>query len=98
MVVGVDLNHLLETQTLGNLLAHGRADQSLGIFRHKIDVFRGRKPRGADHIALVLAVFVVGDQDDLALSQVFERLLDGVVLLHKKASQISSRSGLRMPG
>ena len=55
----------------------GEADQAAPVQGHEVDhLGRGQLGR-ADEVALVLAVLVVGHDDDLAVAQVVDRLLDG---------------------
>src|SRR5258707_988157 len=50
-------------------------DQSAGILDHEIDRFRCDERRGANQVALVLPVFVVGDENHLPRPDVRNRLL-----------------------
>ena len=59
VVVGVDLYHLLETETECNLLTHRCADQALGVSCHEVDVLGRGKLCRADEVALVFAVRVI---------------------------------------
>ena len=78
MVIGVIGDHLLEAEPGRPFPRHGHADEALCVGGHEIDVGSGRKLGGADAVAFVLAVLVIGDDDDLAPLQcgdaVFNRI------------------------
>ena len=57
VVVGVDLYHLLETETECNLLTHRCADQALGVNGHEVDIFRGGELGGTDQVSLVCLLY-----------------------------------------
>ena len=80
VVVGVVGDHLGEAQAAAQLCAHRHADEPLSHARHEVHVLRRRELRGADEIALVLAIGVVGHQDDLSRAQVPQGLFNGVEL------------------
>ena len=81
MVVGVDLDHLFQPQPLRHCFAHRRADQALGICRHKVDILSGGKLGGTNHVAFVFAVGVIDGDDDAAGAQFIQRLFDRAILL-----------------
>ena len=81
VVVRVLRDHGRESQPVRHFRAHRRADQALGVRRHEIDVLLRRELGRADHVALVLAVGVVRDKDDLSFSELFDGLFDRVVLV-----------------
>ena len=76
VVVGVDLYHLLETETECNLLTHRCADQALGVSCHEVDVLGRGKLCRADEVALVLAVRVVDGEDEVSGAKLFERFFN----------------------
>ena len=76
-LLGVPLGHLGQAELVAALAGERQADQAPAVQGHEVDHL-GRDQLGrADEIALVLAVLVVGDDDDLAVAQVVDRLLDG---------------------
>ena len=77
VVVGVVLDHLLESELHGQFVAHRHTDESLRIARHEVDVLcRGVLGR-ADQVTFVLAVRVVDHEDDASGAQVVEGFRDG---------------------
>lgn len=87
VVVGVDLDHLLEAEVLWRPARSRRADEALGLRRHEVDVLSGRELRRADEVALVLAVGVVDDHDEMTGAQLLKSLLDrAVVCCHVNSS------------
>ena len=97
VVVRVDLDHLLQAQPAGHLLAHGGADQALSVHGHEIHVFRGGELGGADHVALVLPVRVVDGDDDVARPQLLQRFLYCAVLIFHISFLLRSRFPLKIP-
>ncbi len=61
----------------GALSCDGHADQAAPVGGHESDVFGGGQGGGAEQVALVLAAFVVGDNDYTPEFQLVEDLLDG---------------------
>ena len=89
VVVGVDLYHLLETETECNLLTHRCADQALGMGRHKVDVLGRGKLCRADEVVLVFAVRVINGEDEV---DVYKRQAQP---LRKRAEQADCRDIFR---
>ena len=76
-LLGVPLGHLRQAELVAALAGERQADQAAAVQRHEVDhLGRGQLGR-ADEVALVLAVLVVGHDDDLAVAQVVDGLLDG---------------------
>src|SRR6185295_3234846 len=74
---GVGLHHEGEVQGPAAFLGQGEADEAAAVLGHEVDG-RRRDFLGRDgEVALVLAVLVVADDDDLAPAEAFDRLLDG---------------------
>ena len=72
----VALGHRAQAELVGALLGEAEADQAARVRRHEVDRLGGRE-LGRDHeVALVLAVGVVDDDDEAALADVLDRLLD----------------------
>ena len=67
VVVGVISNHLWELQLFAQLHAHRHTDQAFAVHCHKVYVFSGGKLGGADKIAFVFPVSVIGYQNNFAL-------------------------------
>ena len=76
-LLGVALGHLRKAQLVAPLAGEREADEPAPVQGHEVDhLGRGELGR-TDEVALVLAVLVVGHDDDLAVPQVVDRLLDG---------------------
>ena len=75
MRLGVVLGHLGQPQGLATLGHEREADQAPGVRGHEIDHLGGDLLRGADQVALVLAVLVVRDDDELPRPDVRDPLL-----------------------
>ena len=73
--LGVVLGHLGQPQGLATLGHEREADQAPGVRRHEIDRLGGDLLRSADQVALVLAVLVVRDDDELPRPDVRDPLL-----------------------
>lgn len=79
-------DHGIEAEAFKLGLDGGGADQATGMADHGIDGFRGGAGGGHDHIALVFAVFVIGDDDQLALGDGVDGPFNGIkwILRHGK--------------
>ena len=73
----VVVGHRAQRELVGALLGQRQADQPARVRGHEVDRLGRRELRCDDEVALVLAVGVVHDDDELALTNVVERLLDG---------------------
>ena len=93
VVVGVVRHHLRQLQLAHVLLAHGHADEALRVACHEVDVLGRGVLRGADEVALVLAVGVVDDEDHLARLERLYRLGDGVVVGHDRSFSLKAVFG-----
>jgi hypothetical protein len=72
----VPLGHLGEPQLITSLAGERQADQSTPVQRHEVDHL-GRSQLGSAHeITLVLTIFVVGHDNDLAIAEIIDRLID----------------------
>ena len=80
MVVGVVGHHGVKLQACGDLSAHRHADEALGLARHEVDVGLRGILRGANEVALVLAVGVVNHHDAVAHLKLGDCLFNGVHL------------------
>ena len=76
-LLGVPLGHLRQAELVAALTGERQTDQPPPVQGHEIDHLGRGQLRGTDEIALVLAILVVGHDDDLAVSQVVDGLLDG---------------------
>ena len=74
MVVRVVGDHLADVELVEALAVNRRADESLGIRRHEVDVLRRDRRGGDDQVALVLAVLIVDDDDHLAVLDILDGL------------------------
>ena len=63
---GVLIDHQRNLELVEPLAGHRHADQPAAVFRHEVDRLRRHLLGGEGQIALVLAIFVVADDDDLA--------------------------------
>src|SRR5262245_7738125 len=73
----VVVRHRAQGELVGALLGQRQADQPACVRGHEVDRLGGRELGGNDEVALVLTVGIVDDDDELALADVFERLLYG---------------------
>ncbi|MCY1435457.1 hypothetical protein D9M71_515540 [compost metagenome] len=74
----VALHHQRQAETLAALAVHRHADQATGVLGHEVDVFGAHGLGGHDQVAFVLAVFVIHQDDHLALTNVLEQFFDAV--------------------
>ena len=72
----VVVGHRAQAELVGALLGQAEADQAARVRRHEVDRLGRRELRGDRQVALVLAVRVVDDDDDAALADLLDRLLD----------------------
>ena len=72
----VVLGHLAQAELVAALLGQAEADQAARVRGHEVDRLGRRELGGDDEVALVLAVGVVDDDDELAVADVLDRLLD----------------------
>ncbi len=75
--LGVLALHLLETQLVAPLVRQGETHPAASVGDHEIDHLGGDQLCRADQVALVLPVLVIGDDDEFAVPEVFDGLLDG---------------------
>src|SRR5262249_11154877 len=76
-VVLVDpvLGHERQTERVDAIARQGKADHPARLLDHEVDHFGRDQLRRANEIAFVLAIFVVGDDDELAVPDRLDRLL-----------------------
>ena len=65
----VDRDHRVEVEPPRDVAGKRRADDAAGVADEEGDLLRGGVDRGEDQVGLILAVVVVADDDDLALSE-----------------------------
>ncbi len=70
--------HQGQLEQLATLAAHRHADQATGVLGHEVDVFGLAALGGHDQVAFVLAVFVIHEDDHLALADVFNQFFDAI--------------------
>ena len=71
------VGHLAQAELVAALLGQAEADEAARVRDHEVDRL-GRGELGRDReVALVLAVLVVDDDDEAALADLLDRLLDG---------------------
>ena len=71
-------DHRRQVQPVGAVGGHRHADDAAGVADHEGHLFRRRLRRGHDQVALVLAVGVVDDDDELALGDGRDGRFDAV--------------------
>ena len=76
LALGVVRLHLAEVELAGALGGDRRADQARGVVEEERDLVGRRRLGRHDQVALVLAVLVVDDDDDLATTDRLDRVLD----------------------
>src|SRR5262249_42745150 len=69
-------DHHSDLELVETLAEHRHADQAAAILGHEVDCFGSRLVRGHDEVPLVLPVFVVDDEDDAALPDLLDGLVD----------------------
>src|SRR5207247_7734877 len=72
----VAIGHRAQAHLVAAFLGQAKADQAAAVRGHEVDRFGGRELCGDRQVALVLAVGRVHDDDELALADVLDRLLD----------------------
>ncbi len=75
VVVSVVVNHLGKLEFPADFFAHRHADKTFAMNRHKVDVFSRGKLCGADEIAFVFSVRIIGAENDFTLAQIFQGFL-----------------------
>ncbi len=70
--------HQRQFQGFATLAGHRHADEATGITRHEVDVLGLDALGGHDQIAFVLAIFVIHEDDHLALADVFNQFFDAI--------------------
>jgi hypothetical protein len=77
-VIFVPLRHVREFELVGALRGNWHANQATRMHSHKIDHL-GRDVRSrANQIAFVLAVFIIGYDDEFALANVLYGVFDAI--------------------
>ena len=72
----VVVGHRPQAELVGALLGQAEADQPARVRGHEVDRLGRRELRRDHEVALVLAVGVVDDDDECALADVLDRVLD----------------------
>ena len=75
MIVRVVRDHLPDIQLVEALAVDRRADQSLRVLRHEIDVLGLDRRCRDDEVSLVLAIFIVHDDNHSAVLDILDCLL-----------------------
>ena len=73
-------HHPLEPELFRPLVCDRHADEAAAVGRHEVDCFRGRLFRRHDEVAFVLAIRVVGYDDQLSLGDIADHVFDCVEL------------------
>ena len=74
----VDRDHRVEVEPPRDLAGERRADDAAGVADDEGDLLRRGVDGREDQVGLVLAIVVVGDDDDLALSEGADGVRDAV--------------------
>ena len=82
-LLGVAFGHGRESELIAPLAGQSQTDQSASVQGHEVDHLGRGQFGGTDEISLVLAIFIVGHDDDLSVTKVFDRLLDGTKSRHR---------------
>ena len=73
MAPGIDV----ELESVADRRGHGQADDAAGVAHHEVDSVRCRLLGGDHEVALVLAVFVIDEDDHAAVAQLGDGVIDG---------------------
>ena len=71
----IGLRHQRQAQLINPRTRHGKADQATRITRHEIDRIRRRELRGDHQIALILAVFIIYQDEHAPAARFFQQFL-----------------------
>ena len=71
------VGHLAQAELVATLLGQAQTDEAARVRDHEVDRVGGGELRRDREVALVLAVLVVDDDDEPALADLLDRLLDG---------------------
>ena len=74
IVVEVRLAHGREPERVDAIAGEREADHAARLLDHEVDHLRRHELRRADEIPFVLAILVVGDDDELSVADVVDRL------------------------
>ena len=90
VIVRIVAYHRRQAELTGVFDAHGHADEALAVRCHKVHVFCRAVLGGADKVAFIFSIRVVGDDDDMPGLQFFDCFFYGiefsVFLCHNKTS------------
>ena len=70
-------------ELVASLAGQSKTDQPPSVQGHEVDHLGRGQFGGTDQISLVLAILIVGHDDDLSVTKVFDRLLDGAKSRHR---------------
>ena len=76
--IGVLVRHERKTQRGGTWLRQRDADEAPAELGHEVHRLGRHEGSRTNQVSLVLAILVVGDDDDLALTDVLQGLFDGI--------------------
>ncbi len=85
--------HQRQLEGFAALASHRHADQTTGETRHEVDVLGLHAFGGHDQVAFVFTVFVIHEDDHLALANVFDQFFDTV---ERHAAPPSINSGFEV--
>ena len=72
VAAAVGARHRLEPELVGALLGQREADQAAAVAGHEVDRVRRRHLRRDDEVALILAVFVVDEDEHAAVARLVD--------------------------
>src|SRR5579859_6860179 len=90
-------DHAADAECLETRLGRGHADQATPVLRHEIDRLGGDLFGGHDEVAFVLAVLVVGDNDDASLANIFQARLNQIEMDRLSRGSVTHDSAGRIP-
>jgi hypothetical protein len=89
-LLGVPFRHGDQAKLVAAVPRQCETDQSTAVQRHEVDHLGSSELRGADEVSLVLPILVVGNDDDLPVSEIVNRLLDSTECRHVLGSRPSA--------
>jgi hypothetical protein len=80
----VVIDHRMQMEPAGHFGQDRHAEQPAPMRDHECDDLGGNLLRGRDEVSLVLAIFIVHDDDDTAVPQCLKRVFDlGIFFTHR---------------
>ena len=95
--VGVGLRHRRKTELLDSLGGEREANHAPAMSRHEVDEIRRRPLGGANQVAFVFAILVIGDDDHPPVPEILDRLFDSSKFHIHQAGGRSNEAGGTSP-